>query len=339
MKILIIGGTGTISTAVVDEAKRQGHELTLINRGRSKQAIPEGTHLLEGDINDVRQMKNLLNEHQFDVAAQFIAFTPDQVERDLKLLAGKVKQYIFISSASAYRKPLRYYRIDESTPLGNVYWDYSQNKQHAEELLQKEAAKYGIHFTIVRPSHTYGLRGIPVGIHGNKGSYSVVKRIKEGKPIIVHGDGESLWTFTYNEDFARGFVGLFGHPQAIGEAVHITSDESLTWNRAYEIIAEVVGREPKLVHIASDRLIDMRPDLRGPLLGDKAVSVVFDNSKIKRLVPGFVCTTRYDQGVRKAYAHIQANPDLQTADPDFDEWSDQLVKLQRDFTEKNGITG
>ncbi len=327
MRILIIGGTGTISSAVVREAVRQGFDLTLLNRGRSERSVPHGVKVIHGDINDVRQMEELLHGMDFDVVAQFVAFTADHVERDLRLFAGKTKQYIFISSASAYQKPLRYYRITESTPLDNTFWDYSQHKQKAEELLRAQAASYGIGYTIVRPSHTYGIERIPVGVYGHNGSYSVIKRIREGRPVIMHGDGESLWTFTFNEDFAVGFVGLFGHPQALGEAVHITSDESLTWNMAYRIIGQAVGREVKLVHVASDRLVELRPDLRGALLGDKAVSVVFDNTKIKRLVPGFHCPTRYDQGVRRALAYISRHPELQPEDPEFDEWCDRLAEM------------
>lgn len=326
MRILLIGGTGTISSAVVRESLKQGHEVTILNRGHSNRPVPEGVEVLHGDINESAVMANVLHGLSFDVVAQFVAFNPGHIERDLKLFSGKMKQYIFISSASAYQKPLRHYCIDESTPLGNIYWDYSQNKQFAEEKLRALAASLNINFTIVRPSHTYDDERIPVGLHGNRGSYSVVKRIREGKPVIVHGDGESLWTFTYNEDFARGFVGLFGNYQAYSEAVHITSDESLTWNSAYRIIGETVGREPVLFHVASDRLIEARSDLRGPLLGDKAVSVVFDNSKIKRLVPSFRCDTRYDQGVRIAWANILKKPELQIEDPEFDAWCDELSR-------------
>ncbi len=331
MRILIIGGTGTISSAVVREAVRQGFDLTVLNRGKSERPVPHGVKVIHGDINNESLMSNLLRGLEFDVVAQFVAFTADQVERDLRLFSGKTKQYIFISSASAYQKPLRYYRITESTPLDNIYWDYSQNKQKAEELLQARAAHYGIDYTIVRPSHTYGIERIPVGVYGYNGNYSVIKRIKEGRPVIMHGDGETLWTFTYNEDFAVGFVGLFGHPQAYGEAVHITSDESLTWNMAYRIIGRAVGREVKLIHVASERLIELRPDLRGPLLGDKGVSVVFDNSKIKRLVPGFHCPTRFDQGVRLALAHISGHPELQPEDPEFDAWCDRLAEMSGQF--------
>ena len=329
MKVLIIGGTGTISSAVVREAITKGHEVTILNRGRSEKPLPEEVEVLHGDINHHESIEALFLGRTYDVICQFIAFTPDHIERDMKLFGHMNAQYIFISSASAYQKPLRYYKITESTPLDNRYWDYSQNKQHAEEKLAHEAAKHNLKYTIVRPSHTYGIDRIPVGIYGTNGTYSVIRRIKEGRPVVLHGDGESLWTFTFNEDFAKGFVGLFGHPQALGEAVHITSDESLTWNTAYHIIGQAVGREPKIIHVASDQLIQLRPDLRGPLLGDKAVSVVFDNSKIKRLVPSFVCDTRFDQGVRKALDHIRENLSLQHEDPEFDAWCDQVAK---DFT-------
>ncbi len=331
MKILIIGGTGTISSAVVREAIKQGHAVTVLNRGQKKRTIPDGVRVLHGDINKPQAMEALLRGEHFDVVAQFVGFTADHVERDLRLFSGKATQYIYISSASAYQKPLSYYKITEDTPLDNIYWDYSQNKQRGEELLQAQAASYGLAYTIVRPSHTYGIERIPVGVYGHNGSYSVVRRIMEGRPVIMHGDGESLWTFTFNEDFAIGFVGLFGHHQAYGQAVHITSDETLSWNTAYRIIGEAVGREVKFIHVASDRLIDLRPDLRGPLLGDKGVSVVFDNSKIKRLVPGFRCETRFDHGVRLALDHIAKHPELQTEDPEFDLWCDRLAEKSLAF--------
>lgn len=325
MKVLIIGGTGTISTAVVREALQQGHQVSVLNRGRSKRPLPVGVEVIHADINNSREIERALMGLSFDVIAQFIAFNPEHIERDMKIFAGKANQYIYISSASAYRKPLPNYYVSESTALGNPFWDYSYNKQLAEERLQHLAMDLGQAYTIVRPSHTYDINKIPVGLHGNNGSFSVVKRIREGKPIIVHGDGESLWTFTFNEDFARGFVGLFGNHHAYGEAVHITSDESLTWNAAYTIIGEAVGRAPDMIHVASDRLIASRPDLRGPLLGDKAVSVAFDNRKIKQLVPSFRCDVRYDQGVRLAWANILKNPELQVEDPEFDAWCDEIA--------------
>jgi nucleoside-diphosphate-sugar epimerase len=326
MKALFIGGTGIISSAITKQLAEQGCELYLLNRGSRNAALPQGVHVIQADINDEDHVASLLEGHQFDVVADFIAFRPEQLERDFRLFQGRTKQFLFISSASAYQTPLSDYRITEGTPLSNPYWEYSRNKIACEQYLIDRYREDGFPITIVRPSHTYDERSIPLGVHGNKGSWQVAKRMLEGKPVIIHGDGTSLWTMTHNSDFAKGFIGLMGNIHAIGESVHITSDETVTWNQIYEIIADALGVKLNAVHVSSHFLAAAGPyDFRGGLLGDKANSVVFDNSKLKRLVPQFVATTRLDQGIKETVRHILANPALQTEDPEFDLWCDRIV--------------
>ena len=326
MKALFIGGTGTISTAITELAARQGIELTLLNRGRTACELPENVRVMHADINNEAEAAKALEGESFDVVADFIGFTPDQVQRDIRLFSGRTNQYIYIRSASAYQKPCSHYLISESTPMANPYWTYSQNKIISENILLDEYRNNGFPVTIVRPSHTYGDCSVPVAIHGAQGSWQVLARMLEGKPVIVHGDGLSLWTFTHNTDFARGFYGLMGNPHAIGEAVHITSDETLTWNAAFAAIGRALGVEPILQHISSDLLSALRPELLGTLLGDKANSVIFDNSKIKRLVPGFFATMRFDEGVRRTVEYVRSHPECQKADPEFDAWCDRVIK-------------
>ncbi len=326
MKALFIGGTGIISSAISSSLVEQGCELYLINRGNRSERIPAGAKLLKADINDEALINSLIKDENFDVVADFIAFVPSQVERDIRLFSGKTKQYIFISSASAYQKPLSHFRITESTPLANPYWEYSRNKIACEELLMAEYRNNGFPVTIVRPSHTYDNSSIPLGVHGNNGSWQVIKRMLENKPVIIHGDGSSLWTLTYNTDFAKGFIGLMGNIHAIGEAIHITSDESLTWNQIYEIIASALGVKLNAVHIATDYLAASSDyDFTGSLLGDKSNTVVFDNSKVKRLVPGFNATVRFDQGIRLVLENIFSHPEFQTEDKEFDVWCDTVI--------------
>lgn len=327
MKALLIGGTGTISSAITRQLAEQGCELYLLNRGTRKEIVPEGVQVLQADIHDEAQVARLLGDHEFDVVADFIAFHPEHVERDFRLFGGRTKQYMFISSASAYQKPPADYRITESTPLANPYWEYSRNKIACEEYLIRQYREHGFPVTIVRPSHTYGERSIPLGVHGAKGSWQVAKRMLQNKPVIIHGDGTSLWTMTHNRDFAKGFIGLMGNIHAIGESVHITSDETVTWNQIYHIIADALGVKLNAVHIPSEFLAAANPpvDYRGSLLGDKAHSVVFDNAKLKRLVPGFVATTRLDQGIRQTVNYILEHPEYQIEDPEFDAWCDKVI--------------
>ena len=331
MKALFIGGTGTISTAISTRLLEEGHELWLINRGTRNDVLPPGAHIITADINDEETVARKLEGHTFDVVADFIAFVPEQLERDYRLFREKTRQFIYISSDSAYQNPLSDYRIDEGTPLANPYWQYSRNKIAGEELLMKLYREEGFPVTIVRPSHTYSERSVPLGVHGPQGSYQVIRRMLEGKKVIVHGDGTSLWTLTFNTDFAKAFIGLMGNIHAIGEAVQITGDESLTWNQIYTIVAQALDVEWKPCYVSSTFIASASPaawDLRGALLGDKANSVVFDNTKLKRLVPDFTATVRFDQGVRLALAYIKAHPECQKEDPEFDRWCDSVVAAQ-----------
>lgn len=328
MKILFIGGTGTISMAISRLLLSQGHTLYLINRGNRNSDLTGDLVELKVDINDEAAVAELIADLSFDVVADFIAFVPAQLERDYRLFKGKTKQFIFISSASAYQKPLSDYRINEGTPLANPYWEYSRNKIAGEDYLMKLYREEGFPVTIVRPSHTYDERSVPLGVHGDNGSYAVLKRIKEGKPVIIHGDGTSLWTLTHNSDFAKAFVGLLGNVHAIGEAVQITSDESVTWNQIYSIIADALGVKLNSLYVSSDFLHKCsKYDFAGSLIGDKANTVVFDNSKLKKLVPGFTATVRADQGIRSTIEYVMAHPECQTEDPEFDAWCDKVADV------------
>jgi len=326
MKILFIGGTGTISTAISTLLITQGHDLYLLNRGNRNDVLPEGAHLLISDVNDEQTVAALIRDLDFDCVVDFIAFVPAHLQRDYRLFRHKTKQFIFISSASVYQKPLSCYLVSEATPLANPYWQYSRDKIACEEYLMKLYREEEFPATIVRPSYTYGERSVPLGVHGAKGSWQVLKRMLEGKPVIIHGDGTSLWTMTHNSDFARGFVGLIGNPLALGEAVQITSDETLSWNQIYQCIARALNVPLKAVHISSELLAAAGPyDFTGGLLGDKAMSVVFDNAKLKRLVPGFVAAKRFDQGIQETVQYILAHPECQQADEEFDQWCDDLI--------------
>lgn len=326
MKALFIGGTGTISTAISKKLLSEGWDLYLLNRGTRNNVLPAGAHELTADINDEAAVAEKIKDLSFDVVCDFIAFVPTQLERDYRLFNGKTKQFMFISSASAYQKPLSDYKITESTPLANPYWEYSRNKIACEEYLMKMYRETGFPITIIRPSHTYDERSIPVGAHGDKGSWQVAKRMLEGKPVIVHGDGTSLWTMTHNSDFAKAFVGLMGNVHAIGEAYQITSDESLTWNQIYKIIADCLGVEFKPYYVPSDFLHAVgKYDFAGGLIGDKANSVVFDNAKVKRAVPGFTATVRLDMGMKQTVEYVLSHKECQIEDPEFDQWCDTVI--------------
>lgn len=327
MKALFIGGTGTISMSITRQVAQLGWDLTIINRGNKLENVPAEVHQLTCDINNETQILSLIGGEKYDVIADFIAFVPDQVQRDISLFEGKCDQYIFISSASAYQKPLSHYAITESTPLHNPHWQYSRAKIDCEELLIAQYRKTGFPVTIVRPSHTYADGSIPLSFHSSKGPWTELERMRRGKPVIVHGDGSSLWTLTHSMDFAKGFIGLMGNVHAIGEAVHITSDESLTWNQIYESIGKALGVVPKIAHVATDTLVRLDPSLSGPLNGDKTHSVVFDNSKIKRLVPGFAATIRFDQGIKQSMDVLLKTPSLQEFDPDWDAWLEKVLAI------------
>jgi nucleoside-diphosphate-sugar epimerase len=335
MKILFIGGTGTISTAISKLLIAQGHDLYLLNRGKRNDVLPSGAHALIADINDEQQVAALIKGLDFDCVADFIAFVPEHLQRDYRLFKGKTRQFIFISSASAYQKPLSDYRVTEATPLANPYWQYSRDKIACEDYLMKLYREEGFPVTMVRPSYTYDERNVPLGVHGANGSWQVIKRMQEGKPVIIHGDGTALWTMTHNSDFAKGFVGLIGNIHALGEAVQITSDETLTWNQIYQCIARALNVPLKAVHVSSEFLAAAGPyDFVGGLLGDKAVSVVFDNAKLKRLVPEFTATKRFDQGIKETIDHVLAHPEWQREDKEFDQWCDTIIDNMQQLAKK-----
>lgn len=325
MKVLFIGGTGVISSACVKQALQKGWSVTVLNCGN--RPAPEGCAQIVCDINDETASAKALEGMYFDVVAQFFAFTPEQVKRDTRLFAGKAGQYIFISSASAYQRTSPGHMTTESTPLHNPHWQYSRDKAACEAVLKEAYVQNGFPATIVRPSHTYDETSIPVAIHGANGPWQVARRILDGKPVIVHGDGTSLWTLTHSSDFAVGFVGLMGNPHAIGEAFHITSDEKITWNMVYECLGRALGKAPKLLHVSSDMLIKLDPSLEGPLLGDKAPCVSFDNAKIKRYVPAFCAVTRFDEGIRRSAEYFLSHAEKQIPDLEFDAFCDRVVSL------------
>lgn len=331
MKILFIGGTGTISSAITRQlAARKDCQLYLINRGTRANEVPANVKTIVADINDEADVAKKLEGMMFDCVCDFIGFVPEQIERDHRLFKGRTRQYMYISSASAYAKPANNYIITEGTSLVNPHWEYSRNKIACENLLMKWYREEGFPVTIIRPSHTYCERSVPVGIHGANGSWQVLKRMLEGKKVIIHGDGESLWTMTHNEDFARGFIGLIGNPHAIGEAYQIMSDETLTWNQIYKTVADALGVELKPYYVSSAFLADIEPngyDMEGNLLGDKAVSVVFDCSKLKRAVPDFTTHISFAEGCRRTVKHILAHPELQREDKEFDEWCDKIISV------------
>lgn len=325
MKVLFIGGTGIISTAVSELCVKKGIDLYLFNRGKRNEFFPEDAKLIQGDIGDRAAMENLLKDYEFDVVVDWIAFSTEDVKRDIEIFKDKTKQFIFISTASVYQKPLENYLITENTPAVNPYWKYSKDKIACEEMLIQEYKENGFPVTIVRPTYTYGDTVIPATITNSSYPMTLINRMREGKKIIVHGDGTSLWVMTHNSDFAKGFVGLFGYEKALGETFHITSDEVLTWNQIIETIGKVAGVEPNIIHIPSDFINAIDPEIGEGLLGDKSSSVVFDNSKIKSFVPGFECTMKFEDGIRKSLAWIEAHPEYCEVDEENNKIMDLII--------------
>lgn len=326
MKILFIGGSGNISSVVTEKLIKKGHDVFLLNRGiTSSEGV--GAKLIQADINDYSGVKALTEKENWDIVVNWIAFTEKDVERDIQLFKGKTKQYIFISSASVYQKPPSTPFITESTPLCNPYWQYSRDKIACEERLIREYRSYDFPVTIVRPSHTYNTV-IPVAIWGWK-EYTIIDRIKKGKEIVVHGDGTSLWVLTHAEDFAKGFIGLAGLPQAIGHAFQITSDEVLSWNQIYNIIGNTIGYEPNIVHIPTDFIIKINPELTGNLMGDKAHSVIFDNSKIKSFVPGYTAIIPFSKGIKETIRWFEEDKDRMKINPEINNNFDKLIKAYK----------
>ena len=324
MKILLLGGTGVISTACTRLAVARGLDVTLLNRS-SRDAV-RGARQLTADITRTAETATALAGKTWDAVVDFIAFDPASVEQRLELFRGRTAQYVFISTTSAYQKPAAHHLLTESTPLANPFWDYSRLKIAAEDRLQRALREEAFPVTIVRPSLTYDDPSIPLAINARGKSFTNISRLRAGRPLIIPGDGLSLWTITHSSDFAKGLVGLLGHQGAIGHAFHITSDEALTWNQIYQSVAEAAGvTQPRFVHIASDFITACLPEYTGTLLGDKANSAVFDTTKIKRFVPDFVATTRFREGITRAVRWFDADPARQVIDPETDSKWDRLI--------------
>jgi len=320
MRALFIGGTGIISSACSPLAVERGIDLYILNRGKTQRPIPEGAHILQGDIRDSNSVNAALGNMKFDVIVNWIAYTPEHIEGDIELFKDRTDQYVFISSASAYQSPPVNLPVVESTPLENPYWEYSRNKIACEERLMAAYRDQGFPITIVRPSHTYDHTLLPM-----QGGYTVVDRMRSGKQVIVHGDGSSLWVLTHHRDFAKGFVGLLGNSRAIGDIFHITSDDLLTWNQIFDIVARAAGTQASIIHIPSDLIAEFDPDWGDGLLGDKSHSMIFDNSKIKRVVPDYAATIPFTRGAEEIMAWYDADQSRQVVDRAFDQKMDEII--------------
>jgi nucleoside-diphosphate-sugar epimerase len=324
MNVLFIGGTGIISSGCARRlARESGVKLTFLTRGRADRDIPDSVEVVNGDVRAAASLAAALGRRTFDVVVDWVAFTPAHVQADIDFFAGRTGQYVFISSASAYQTPPLRLPVTESTPLKNPVWQYSRDKIACEELLVRAYREQGFPATIVRPSHTYDARSLPV-----HGGYTVIDRMRRGKPVLVHGDGTSLWVLTHHDDFAKGFNGLLGNPHVLGEAFHITSDELLTWNQIHELLARAAGAEAKLVHVASDTIASYDRAWGDSLLGDKTHSMIFDNSKLKRVVPTFAATIPYAAGAREQIAWYDAEPARRSVDAATDALMDRIIAQQ-----------
>jgi nucleoside-diphosphate-sugar epimerase len=325
LRVLFVGGSGIISSACAAMAVERGMELYVLNRGRSAdRPVPPDARVLHGDIRDPESVTTAIQGLEFDAVVDWVAFTPEHVRADLKLFRGRTRQYVFISSASAYQTPPARLPVVESTPLANPFWQYSRDKIACEDLLVEAYRADGFPATIVRPSHTYDRTSVPFD-----GGWTVLGRMRQGKEIVVHGDGTSLWTLTHHTDFARGFVPLLGHPGTIGEAFHITSDEVLTWNQIAETLAVAARVEPRIVHVPSDSIAAADPQWGAGLLGDKAHSMVFDNAKVRAVAPDFVATVPFHVGAREIVDWYDEDTSRQQADPRLDAVMDRLVEAFR----------
>lgn len=321
LRVLFIGGSGVISSASTRLAVERGVDLTVLNRGVSTvRPVPDGVGVLHADIRDRESVREVLGSREFDAVVDFVAFTPDQVRADIDLFTGRTGQYVFISSASAYQTPPERVPVTESTPLRNPFWQYSRDKIACEDLLVSAYREHGFPATIVRPSHTYDRTAVPL-----EGGWTVVERMRQGKEVVVHGDGTSLWTLTHHADFARGFVPLLGHPRTLGEAFHITSDDVLTWDQVVRALGRAAGVEPRIVHVPSDAIAAVDPDWGAGLLGDKTHSMVFDNAKLRSVVPDFVATIPFEQGAREIVDWFDADPARRQVDVRIDGILDGLV--------------
>lgn len=325
MKVLFIGGTGLISTAVSKLAVKRNIDLYVLNRGNHNNLLPKEVHQLKGDIYNVPEMKELLKGRHFDVVVQWIAFTVEHVKRDVELFQNHTTQYIFISSASAYQKPIPFLPITEEMPLENPYWQYSQNKKYCEEYLLSAQTK-DFHVTIIRPSHTYNEKMLISQLKSNDHPYTMLDRMLQNKPIIMPDQGMELWTLTYNADFAHAFLDVCGNPKTYGEYYHLTSDKVYTWERINELICEAVGVKPHIIYIPWDFIFEHFPEFKPEILGDKKTSALFDNSKIKEVAPHYTSETDYGNIVKKAVAYYLENEELQTVDTDFNRRYDACIE-------------
>ncbi len=324
MRVLFIGGTGNISIAATRLLAEQGAELTLLTRGQRDVALPEGVRQIRADIRDRSAAAEALRGEEFDVVVDWVAFVPEHVETDIVLFADKISHYVFISSATVYERPSPFFPTVEEAPLGNVHWQYARDKIACEERLRREHAHVDFPATVVRPSYTYGGTWLPTAMEGQ--GYTVIERIRRGKKIIVPGDGESLWTMTHNTDFARALVGLLGNPEAAGESFHITSDEVLSWNQIIETIAAAADLEAEIAHIPSDFIAAVDPEEGPGLLGDKSHSLVFDNSKIKRFVPGWEAVVPFAEGVARSMEWFEGDPARKVADEELSARLDRIIE-------------
>jgi len=327
VKLLFLGGTGNISTACVELAVERGHEVTTLNRGRTASRLGRPVRAVAGERDDGRLLRSLAEGTRFDAVVDFLCYRPEQAEAAIEAFAGRTSQYVFIGTAAAYEKPVVHYVVTEATPLRNPFWEYARLKIACEERWQRAARESGFPVTVVRPSYTYGPTWIPSGFGGQ--DYTVVDRMRRGLPIVCHGDGTSLWVMTAASDFAVGLVGLLGNPRAVGEAFHITSDEVLTWEAIYGVIARAAGAEPKLVHVPSDLIASLYPERGGSLLGDKAWSVVFDNAKIRRFVSEFRARTTFAEGMARSIAWFDADPARRTVNEETNLRIDRVIAAQR----------
>jgi len=325
IKVLFIGGTGVISTSVSEAAVQDPDiELFLFNRGSKRSSIPPKAKLIIGDIRDKHSTSEVLKEYSFDVVVNWVAFKPEHIKSDISLFKGRVGQYIFISSASAYKRPPEHYLVTEDTPLENDLWQYSKDKIDCEALLTKEASK-DLPYTIVRPNYTYDQTMIPFIFNSRRKRYTLIDRIRKGKKIIVPGDGTSLFTITHSRDLARGFISLMGNRKAFGEAFHITSDEVKTWDQYALLTGKAAGKEPDILHVTSEQIISLAPEYAGGLLGDKSYSLVYDNSKLKKLVPGYKAVIPFEEGIKESVSWYDNNPDMCSTDDEFDLLCDRIV--------------
>ena len=333
MRVLFIGGTGVISSACAELAIERGAELYLLNRGASLRPVAEGAHVMRADIRNPDSVRAAIGDLEFDVVVDWIAFDPEHVETDLDLFRGRTAQYVFISSASVYQTPPARLPVIESTPLDNPYWQYARDKIACEQRLVRAQQEEGFPVTIVRPAHTYDRTKLPI-----RGSYTMVDRMRRGAPVVIHGDGTSVWALLHHTDFARGFVGLLGDARAIGEAFHITSEELLTWNQIFATVAAAAGAQVHAVHVPSEWIAGFDPEWGASLLGDKAHSMIFDNSKLRSIVPDFAPAVSFAEGAAESLSWFDAEASRREVDPRFDRVLDEIVAASaapRGFTAKN----